>query len=197
MKRSLQDLLEFDARLTQRIQIQTSQSPWWNFAVIFAHSGDSWLWAVSIGLVWLFTNGYWHRVAAVLELSIVVQALFVFGLKWLIRRERPAGEWGSIYRQFDPHSFPSGHATRVILLTVLAVGIGPTWFGMLIGVWAPLVCLSRVMTGVHYISDILGGILLGLVMGFAVIAVNPALPDLLPILFSHEPGINEILELIK
>jgi len=197
MKRSLQDLIDLDARLTQRTQIQTSQSPWWNFAVILAHSGDSWLWAVSIGLVWLFANGYWHRVAAVLELSIVIQALFVFGLKWLIRRERPAGEWGGIYRQFDPHSFPSGHATRVILLAVLAVGIGPTWFGLWSSGWAPLVCLSRVMTGVHYISDILGGILLGLVMGFTVIAINPMLPDLLPILFSHEPGTSVILDLIK
>lgn len=183
MKSSFRDLISLDAHLTRRIRLPEASSPLWNPAILFAHSGDSWVWATGLALVWLFGNPFWHRFAAILEISIVLQALVVFALKSLIRRRRPEGEWGGIYRQFDPHSFPSGHATRAILLAVLAAGLGPGWFGWLVGIWAPLVCLSRVMTGVHYLSDILGGIGLGLVMGIASIAASTIWPNLLPFLF--------------
>ncbi len=151
--------------------------------MILAHSGDSWLWAIGAGLVWLFGPPFWHRSAAILGISIVIQALFVFGLKGLIHRRRPEGNWGGIYRQYDPHSFPSGHATRAILLAVMAVGIGPGWFGVALSIWAPLVCLSRVMTGVHYISDILGGAALGLLMGLLMLDLSPLWVQWLPFLF--------------
>jgi undecaprenyl-diphosphatase len=179
----LNRLLEFDSRLTGRVRLPSSSSPWWNPAVILAHSGDSWLWAIGTGLVWLFGNPFWHRVAAVLEISIVIQALFVFGLKWLIRRRRPEGEWGGIYRQYDPHSFPSGHATRAILLAVMAVGMGLGWLGLALSLWAPLVCLARVMTGVHYLSDILGGAALGLGMALLMLGLIPLWMQWFPFLF--------------
>jgi undecaprenyl-diphosphatase len=179
----LQDLLNIDARLTQRFQLSQSGSFWWKPAVIFAHSGDSWIWAIGLALVWLVGNPYWHRFAAVLEISIILQALLVFAIKSVIRRQRPEGQWGSIYRQFDPHSFPSGHATRAVLLAVLAASLGPVWFGVLICVWAPLVCFSRVLTGLHYFSDILGGMLLGLLLGLVFTAASPLWLQLMPSLF--------------
>jgi undecaprenyl-diphosphatase len=86
-------------------------------------------------------------------------------IKFTIRRQRPEGEWGAIYRSTDPHSFPSGHAARAVMLAVVAMGTGPAWFAALLVVWAPLVCLARVAMGVHYLSDILAGMLLGLVLG--------------------------------
>jgi undecaprenyl-diphosphatase len=179
----LQDLLNLDARLTQRFQLTESGSSWWKLAVIFAHSGDSWIWAIGLALVWWFGDQYWHHFAAILEISIILQALLVFGLKSVIRRQRPEGQWGSIYRQFDPHSFPSGHATRAVLLAVMAASLGPVWLGVLLCIWAPLVCLSRVLTGLHYFSDILGGMLLGLLLGLILSAVSPLWPQLLPFLF--------------
>jgi undecaprenyl-diphosphatase len=181
----LQTLNQLDTRLSEKFCLQKKHPLWWP-AVILAHSGDSWLWAAGVGLVWLAYLGgaETHRFAALLEISIVFQALFVFALKTVIKRRRPAGEWGGFYRQYDPHSFPSGHATRAVLLAVLAASLGPTWFAWVMIVWAPLVCISRVLTGVHYLSDILGGMLLGLLMGLALAALSPLLQQLLPILFS-------------
>ncbi len=178
----LQRLKELDASLTDRIRLK-DRSSWWRLAALLAHSGDSWLWATGLALIWLFNRSFWHSYAAVLAISVVIQALFVFVLKGLIRRRRPEGNWGGIYRQFDPHSFPSGHATRAALLAVMAVTLGPAWFGALIAIWAPLVCLSRVLTGVHYISDILGGMALGLMMGALMTAVSPIWSRVLPFLF--------------
>lgn len=86
-------------------------------------------------------------------------------LKFSIRRRRPEGQWGAIYRNTDPHSFPSGHAARATLLVVLTFAWGPIWLAILLLIWAPLVALARVALGVHYLSDILAGAGLGLVFG--------------------------------
>ena len=98
-----------------------------------------------------------------MTLAVVVLAFFVLGIKFLVRRRRPEGEWGAIYRNTDPHSFPSGHAARAMLLTVMAVGLGPWWFAALLVAWVPFVSLSRVNTGLHYLSDVLAGALLGFI----------------------------------
>ncbi len=186
MRETFQTLNKMDLDLSNRLRLDAQHNSLWRAAVLLAHSGDSWLWAMGIGLVWLLRIGgpEWHRFSAILEVSIVFQALFVFALKGLIRRQRPSGNWGGIYRQVDPHSFPSGHATRAAMLAVLGLGLGPAWFGWMITLWAPLVCASRVITGVHYVSDILGGIILGLFMGLALMAISPLLLQWFPLLIN-------------
>jgi len=57
------------------------------------------------------------------------------------------------------------------MLAVVMLGIGPLWLGLLLLVWAPLVGLARVAMGVHYLSDVLAGMILGLVMGVLVLLV--------------------------
>jgi len=89
----------------------------------------------------------------------------VMMLKFIIRRRRPEGEWGGIYRNTDPHSFPSGHAARAFMIALVATSLGPAWAGILLWVWAPLVSLARVAMGVHYLSDIVAGALLGILIG--------------------------------
>jgi undecaprenyl-diphosphatase len=96
--------------------------------------------------------------------AIAVTAVVVLIIKFTVRRRRPEGEWGSIYRSTDPHSFPSGHAARAFMLAVVSLGLGPAWLGGLLAVWAPLVALARVAMGVHYLSDVLAGGILGLLM---------------------------------
>lgn len=161
--------LELDRRITNRLRLPSPHSLWWRAAALLAHSGDSWFWAIGLAIVWgiagLSGDTFWHHNAAILEIAVVFQALFVFVLKGKIRRRRPSGNWGGIYRQIDPHSFPSGHATRAMLLIVLTFSLGPAWLAWLMLIWGPLMSISRVMTGVHYLSDVLGGLALGLVLG--------------------------------
>lgn len=188
MRNLFQSMSGIDLAFSQRFRLASGH--WlWRAAVFFSHSGDSWLWAVGVGLFWLFGLGgsAGHRFSAVLEISIVLQALFVFALKAVIKRRRPEGTWGTIYRSYDPHSFPSGHATRAVMLAVLAAALSPAlsppWFAWVMAFWAPLVCLSRVLTGLHYLSDILGGVLLGLLLGLLFAAVSPLWMAWFPFLF--------------
>ncbi len=55
-------------------------------------------------------------------------AVIVLAIKFSIRRRRPEGEWGAMYRKTDPHSFPSGHATLVFGAAVVLLRSNlPRW----------------------------------------------------------------------
>src|SRR5574341_1383615 len=86
-------------------------------AIFLAHSGDSWFWGLGLVVVWWLGDDFWKREAFWLFAGIAVTAVIAQTLKWLFGRQRPPGEWGAIYRSADPHSFPSGHAARMAMLT--------------------------------------------------------------------------------
>jgi len=170
--------LDLDANLTKRIRLAERPGPLRQIAILFAHSGDSWFWLLGLGLLWLLGDATGKATALTMALGILITAAIVFVLKFTIRRQRPEGDWGGIYRKTDPHSFPSGHAARAVMLAVVAVGLGPTWFAILLVIWAPLVILARVAMGVHYLSDVLAGALVGVVTGWLALLLYPILSGL-------------------
>ncbi len=164
-----------DARWTDRIRIAERPGLLRNLAAFFAHSGDSWFWLIGLALVAWLGGAFWRPRALVLGASILITAALVLAIKFTIRRRRPDGEWGAFYRSTDPHSFPSGHAARAVLLAVLALGLGPAWFGAIMLLWAPLVSLARAAMGVHYLSDVVAGAFFGLLMGLVILRFAPGL----------------------
>ena len=138
-------------------------------AVILAHSGDSWFWLIGLGLLWWLGTDYWKHLSLVMIIGIAITAVLVMVIKFTVKRRRPQGEWGKIYRSTDPHSFPSGHAARSGMLAVIALGLGPLWLGLTLLVWAPLVGLARIIMGVHYPSDVVAGMVLGVLIGGLVL----------------------------
>ncbi len=168
----MQKLLLLDADFSARLRLsQTSR--WWKLVAFLAHSGDSWFWMLGLFILWLIGNSQWHRTSALMAAGVGGLAVFVLAIKFTIRRQRPPGDWGAIYRNTDPHSFPSGHAARAGLLAVTAIGLGPVWFGILLFCWAPMVSMARVFTGVHYLSDIIAGLVLGVAAGLILLAISP------------------------
>ncbi len=162
-------LLDLDARLSAQMRVAERPGLLRNVAAVLAHSGDSWFWWAGLALLWWRGNPFWRPWALTVLLSIIGLAVIVLAIKFTIRRRRPEGEWGAIYRSTDPHSFPSGHAARTILIAVLAIGMGPAWLAILLCIWAPLVALARVAMGVHYLSDVAAGAMLGLIAGGIVL----------------------------
>jgi undecaprenyl-diphosphatase len=158
-------ILEFDARLSDQLRVAEKPGLLRNVAVFFAHSGDSWFWGAGLIGLWWFGNTFWKEWSIVILAGIAVLAVLVMSLKFIIRRRRPEGDWGGIYRNTDPHSFPSGHAARAFLIAVVVTGLGPMSVALALWIWAPLVALARVAMGVHYISDIAAGVIVGILMG--------------------------------
>ncbi len=179
----LNRILQQDIEITNRLRLTNPKSRLKPFAIFLAHSGDSWFLLLALLVIWLVSDGLWHRMAALMAAGAVGLALVVLVIKFTIKRRRPEGKWGAIYRNTDPHSFPSGHAARTAMLAVIALVIGPLWFGLLLVIWAPLVSLARVWMGVHYLSDVVVGILLGVLAGVVVLQLAPWLTVTFPAIF--------------
>lgn len=88
-------------------------------------------------------------------------------LKNIIARPRPFAAYPDILplvMPIDPFSFPSGH-TLSSFCAASACFAYHRKAGAACGVLALLIGLSRLYVGVHYPSDVLGGILIGIILG--------------------------------
>lgn len=168
---SFDRLGEWDRTLSQRIRVAENPGLLRSVAGILAHSGDSWFWIIGLMLLWLWGSAEWKTRSVILALGVIATAVLVMAMKFTIRRKRPEGEWGNIYRITDPHSFPSGHAARAFMLAVLASSFDVFWVGFTLAIWAPLVSLARVAMGLHYLSDIIAGMIIGLVIGALILGL--------------------------
>jgi undecaprenyl-diphosphatase len=161
-------MLELDARLSGQLRVAEKPGFLRSLSVLLAHSGDSWFWGALLIPAWFFSNSIWREWEVVIFFGISGLAVVVMVIKFIVRRERPMGDWGSIYRNTDPHSFPSGHAARAFLIATVTSALIPVpWLASALWVWAPLVALARVAMGVHYASDVLAGAVLGVLIAFA------------------------------
>jgi undecaprenyl-diphosphatase len=89
-------------------------------------------------------------------------------LKEIIHLDRSFIQFNEIKPLFNPsqkYSFPSSHAT-----TFSALGLSMYFYNKKIGIFllvsALLIGLARIIAGVHFPIDILGGFLLGFVMSY-------------------------------
>jgi membrane-associated phospholipid phosphatase len=180
---TLQTIITLDRTLSKNLRLQPEKRWLWNLTAFLAHSGDSWFWLAALFVIWLVTKQAWHVKTALMATGILVLAVLVLAVKFTVRRSRPQGEWGAIYRNTDPHSFPSGHAARAAMLAVLALGLGPLWFAILILVWAPMVSLARIAMGLHYLSDVVAGLILGVMAGLVILQISPLLMAFFPFIY--------------
>ncbi len=162
-------LLELDASWSRRLQSASQPGFLHGLEAFLSHSGDSLFVMLAVALEWWLGNTAWKSLAISFAVGVGVTALAVLLVKLAVRRPRPEGDWGQLYRKTDPHSFPSGHAARACMLAVVALGLGPPWLGILLTFWALLVGLSRVILGVHYLLDVLAGAFLGVVIGLGIV----------------------------
>ena len=171
-------ILTLDNKLSQQMRVAERPGNLRVLAIILAHSGNSWFWGLGLVLIWALGPPDWKYRAVWMLVVILVTAVLVFVIKFSVRRGRPEGEWGGIYRRTDPHSFPSGHAARAAMLAVISALLGPPWLGWILAIWAPLVMLARVAMGVHYLTDVLAGALLGTAVGFSFWWIIPWISSL-------------------
>jgi membrane-associated phospholipid phosphatase len=173
-------LLEKDARWSESLRVAEKPGLLRTVSMVLAHSGDSWFWGLGLIILYFATsNPFWKQWAVAQFFWISILAVVVMTTKKLIRRRRPEGEWGAIYRNTDPHSFPSGHAARAFLIAVIAAGLGPAWLAVILWIWAPLVALARTAMRVHYLSDVIAGAVVGILVGLLALWLNPALMSFL------------------
>jgi undecaprenyl-diphosphatase len=126
---------------------------------------------VAVGSVWKNPAfGVWP----LLLTTAVSGIFFAQGIKRMIaERERPSMlDYANPQEGFLHNSFPSGHTTTsfalAFMLLFLTWRTDKAWIGRYALVWAALVGLSRIYRGVHWPTDILGGIFAGLLSSTVV-----------------------------
>ena len=91
-------------------------------------------------------------------------------LKKTIQRVRPC-QYCSVIRVTEPaldaHSFPSGHTLHAVYFTLLLILFDPRWAWLLLP-FLGLICLSRLVLGLHYPSDVLVAALIGILVATAM-----------------------------
>jgi undecaprenyl-diphosphatase len=94
-------------------------------------------------------------------------------LKRWTRRKRPfAADFRirALVRPLDEFSFPSGHTLHAVAFTIVALHAYPLLSPLLLP-FAASVALSRVVLGLHYPSDVLAAIVLGVGLGVGSLAL--------------------------
>jgi len=136
----------------------------------FTSLGNSGILFIAVGVLLLFFKKT-RRVGMAALLALLIGFLITnLTLKPLVSRPRPwlaveglvnlVGE--SAYR-----SFPSGHSTSAFAFGfALLFGAPNKWMKWAAMIVAVLMGLSRLYVGVHYPTDIVGGILVGLLAGW-------------------------------
>lgn len=130
------------------------------------HLGSAWLLAPLVLVVayWAIRNGRRTGAGVLVAGALIAEGANLL-LKWVVGRERPEG-----FADVLPltHAFPSGHAmvptVVYAMVAFLVASMEPRW-KLPLAVLVPFLCLSigatRVFLGVHWPSDVLGGLAAG------------------------------------
>jgi len=158
-----------DHRLMRRVH-RWRAPRWFRILMILStRGGDGWLW-YALGLILYFCGGP-HRFAAIGAAgSAALAGIFLFrALKKTSHRQRPCEIephcWSSVLPP-DRYSFPSGHSITAFAVAVSVGFFYPELMASLLTA-AVLIAASRIILGMHFLSDVVVGSAIGIALATA------------------------------
>jgi undecaprenyl-diphosphatase len=130
--------------------------------------GDGWIW-YSVGIALLLFGGDLRFIAFAASASAEAAAVALFRIvKNTRKRKRPcqleAHCWSNVLPP-DQFSFPSGHSMSAFAIAIPLCIFYPELQAPLLGL-SVSIALSRVILGMHFVSDVVVGSLLGIGLGY-------------------------------
>jgi undecaprenyl-diphosphatase len=157
-----------DLRLMRRLHRWRAPRVIRVFMLMMSRLGNGWLW-YSLGIFILICGGQnRYRAFFAGALAALVAILIFQRVKPLSRRRRPCEIephcWAAIAPP-DRFSFPSGHAMTSFAIAVAVGSFYPQCQPCLLTV-AALIAVSRVIVGMHFLTDIVAGAAMGTLIGY-------------------------------
>ncbi|KAI9558751.1 hypothetical protein GHT06_015540 [Daphnia sinensis] len=177
----LRKFLDWDAELTNQlinlmqVKLPSITKSETKFMEI---SGSGYIWLPSCAILYFMHPLVPKQLPVNLFMAFLLDIIVIGLLKAFARRRRPPAKNPDFFKSIGPDqfSFPSGHASRTILISFIFSEINPLFdlgylnlgVSLLVWVWSFSVCFSRILNGRHYLFDVLIGVLIGFVEGFLV-----------------------------
>jgi undecaprenyl-diphosphatase len=140
---------------------------WW--MLLATRAGDGWLWGLIGIAVLLSPDVLRFRAIAAAGLAVTCGILLFHRVKRVVCRIRPRDIephcWANIVTR-DRFSFPSGHSTTAFAVALSLGSFYPEIMPVLL-LLAANVAISRVVVGMHFLSDVLVGSGAGALLGYA------------------------------
>jgi undecaprenyl-diphosphatase len=157
-------------------------------SAIFGLNGKK-VWSLAMPWISHTGNGYYYPAVPALLLLVDSQKAWTFFLAGLfafaielplykllkngIKRNRPCEVLSGVQGRISPSdrfSFPSGHTAAAFVMATLLSYFLPI-LSMPLFSWALLVGFSRIYLGVHYPTDILAGLVIGLLSALSALII--------------------------
>ena len=144
------------------------------FWVFITHLGDGgYLW-IAIGVALLLFKKTRAVGISVLLALLINLCITNISLKNIIARPRPFyvnPELMTLIKHPSSFSFPSGHTSGSFTAALVLFHLMPKKIGVPAVVLATMIGFSRMYVGVHYPTDVLGGIVVGIIASTVAILV--------------------------
>lgn len=155
-----------DSRLFGRLQGWTPPRWFRAWMLLATRLADGWIYA-ALALFLALQGGRGRRVLAAGCAAASLANLLLVAVKRRVRRPRPcelAPHLRFAVRPPDRWSFPSGHSLNAFVVGTLVALAFPT-SAPLVLLLSASVATSRVVLGMHFVSDVVAGSLLGALLG--------------------------------
>ncbi len=152
------------------------------FFCFYTKLGDAGMLFIALGILMLFFKKT-RKVGVTILVALIIGLICTnLALKNLVGRDRPwvhLQDLVVLIEEHDPNSFPSGHTTSAFAFAGAVIySTRRKWMKWGAMILAILMGISRLYVGVHYPSDVLVGVAVGLLAGWVASCITDRIKKL-------------------